>query len=42
MFAELVKVTHRHCYPDIGDVNVGKLAVWFSSTRLYVDNADVC
>jgi hypothetical protein len=40
--AELVKVTHRHCYPDSGDVDVGKLAVWFSSTRVVKNNANVC
>jgi hypothetical protein len=25
--AELIKVTHMHCYPDMGDVKIGKLAV---------------
>ncbi|KAH9540211.1 hypothetical protein CY35_15G099300 [Sphagnum magellanicum] len=24
---ELIKVTHMHCYPDMGDVKIGKLAV---------------
>jgi hypothetical protein len=24
---ELIKVTHKHCYPDRGDVRIGKLAV---------------
>ncbi|KAH8949465.1 hypothetical protein BDL97_10G033300 [Sphagnum fallax] len=24
---ELIKVTHKHCYPDTGDVRIGKLAV---------------
>lgn len=40
--AELVKLTHRHCYPHSRDVDVGKLAVCFSLTRVVKNNADVC
>jgi hypothetical protein len=29
--AELIKVTHMHCYPDMGDVKIGKLAVGLKS-----------
>ena len=36
-----MKATHRHCYPDGGDVDIGKRVVWFSLTRLCDDNASV-
>jgi hypothetical protein len=33
---ELIKVTHKHCYPDTGDVRIGKLAVGSSPSSLRV------
>lgn len=33
---ELIKVTHKHCYPDTGDVGIGKLAVGSSPSSLCV------